>query len=92
MKTRIIIPVIVSEELVLKRLNFWLDFFSYNMTKTDPRIGVGSKFANYYVLNIDTGHVIELNLNLNAFAKQVKLLKPWEVMDDNVPDGHDFGG
>ena len=80
MKTDNLGRTILSEEELLERLNFGLEIFDFVMTKTDPRTPADYRFANYYWLNMKTGHVVELNLNLEMFAREVGALKYGEVL------------
>ena len=79
MKTDNLGRTILSEEDLLDRLNFGLEIFGYVMTNTDPRVTTENNF-DYYWLNMDTGHVVELNLNLEMFAQEVGALKYGEVL------------
>jgi hypothetical protein len=75
----------LTEEVLLARINFWLAFIGYTLTKEDPVIGREPRDADFYCLNTKTGTIIELKMDLEQLEKDVSLLWSWDYfVDDQV--------
>ena len=70
----------VSEDCILDRLNDYLYRFDFTMMKTDENSPVVCKSSNYYCLNMGTGNVIELHIHLEAFAREIGVMREGEVI------------
>ena len=72
----------LSKEDLLDRFNFWLGLFGFTVEKGDRTTPAEYTFAHYTCYHEDTDTYVDVGLDLEDFARVVKVLKPWEQMDE----------
>lgn len=71
---------ILSEEDLLDRFNFWVGLFGFKIERSELQDPDENSYTDFECYNEDNDTMVYVCLELEDFARTVKVLKPWEEL------------